>query len=395
MSDEESIDTESIYAKLTRAFEEQKEDPVTLVTIIDMYGQEINEDGSIDEKNKYLEHLCSLLNDNPHILREISWDLPKGLLEFLSLENIDVHKRLADSSIVSNVMKCFNEIAINGNPKECLLAACELPVSYTHLDVYKRQTFIDDTPQLFKMVSSQNRAQKLLHYLADLAVNGSSIKGQVGIPQLKKVPDIPHIHDAQGNVIDVTNVPPPAGWRQVLLEQGPEEFAKQVRQFQGTLLMDTTWRDAHQSLLATRVRTHDLAKIAPTTAHALASAFALECWGGATFDVAMRFLHEDPWKRLRTLRKLVPNIPFQMLLRGANGVASVSYTHLDVYKRQPDSCSLTVWKTNVVIRKLHNQTTSNVINNIIGLSQMIKRPVSTTNSAASLAKVYGGSIRVS
>ncbi|CAI4483659.1 CFF_collapsed_G0019900.mRNA.1.CDS.1 [Saccharomyces cerevisiae] len=158
-------------------------------------------------------------------------------------------------------------------------------------------TFIDDTPQLFQMVSSQNRAQKLLHYLADVAVNGSSIKGQIGLPKLKSNPSVPHLHDAQGNVINVTKSAPPSGWRQVLLEKGPAEFARQVRQFNGTLLMDTTWRDAHQSLLATRVRTHDLATIAPTTAHALAGAFALECWGGATFDVAMRFLHEDPWER--------------------------------------------------------------------------------------------------
>ena len=182
-------------------------------------------------------------------------------------------------------------------------------------------TFIDDTPQLFQMVSSQNRAQKLLQYIADLAVNGSSIKGQVGLPKLKIHPSIPHIYDSKGNVIDVVNTPPPMGWRQILLEHGPEEFSKQVRNFKGTLIMDTTWRDAHQSLLATRVRTYDLAAIAPTTSHALAGAFALECWGGATFDVAMRFLHEDPWERLRKLRKLVPNIPFQMLLRGANGVA--------------------------------------------------------------------------
>lgn len=181
-------------------------------------------------------------------------------------------------------------------------------------------TFIDDTPQLFEMASSQNRAQKLLHYLADLAVNGSSIKGQIGLPKLTTQPSVPTLHDSNGNVIDVLAAPP-AGWRDVLLEQGPEGFAKQVRKYNGTLLMDTTWRDAHQSLLATRVRTHDLATIAPTTAHALAGAFALECWGGATFDVAMRFLHEDPWERLRVLRKLVPNIPFQMLLRGANGVA--------------------------------------------------------------------------
>ncbi|CCH58779.1 hypothetical protein TBLA_0A09990 [Henningerozyma blattae CBS 6284] len=182
-------------------------------------------------------------------------------------------------------------------------------------------TFIDDTPQLFQMVSSKNRAQKLLHYLADLAVNGSSIKGQIGLPKLATRPDIPALHDKNGEVINVTNAEPPSGWRKALLEKGPKEFAKQVREFNGCLIMDTTWRDAHQSLLATRLRTYDLAAIAPTTSFALAGAFALECWGGATFDVAMRFLHEDPWERLRTLRKLVPNIPFQMLLRGANGVA--------------------------------------------------------------------------
>lgn len=182
-------------------------------------------------------------------------------------------------------------------------------------------TFIDDTPQLFQMISSQNRAQKLLHYLADLAVNGSSIKGQMGLPKLKTHPTVPRLHNSKGDVIDVLATPPPSGWRQVLLEHGPDEFAKRVRQFNGCLVMDTTWRDAHQSLLATRVRTYDLAAIAPTTAHALSGAFALECWGGATFDVAMRFLHEDPWERLRILRRLVPNVPFQMLLRGANGLA--------------------------------------------------------------------------
>lgn len=181
-------------------------------------------------------------------------------------------------------------------------------------------TFIDDTPKLFEMVTSQNRAQKLLSYLGDLAVNGSSIKGQIGLPKLHKDADVPQLHNADGSVVDVRQAPP-KGWRDVLLAEGPEAFAQKVRGFNGTLIMDTTWRDAHQSLLATRVRTYDLLNIAPTTAHAYAGAFALECWGGATFDVAMRFLHEDPWDRLRKLRKLVPNIPFQMLLRGANGLA--------------------------------------------------------------------------
>lgn len=183
-------------------------------------------------------------------------------------------------------------------------------------------TFIDDTPSLFRMISSQNRATKLLSYLGDMAVNGSSIKGQMGLPKLLTDALIPLLHDPKtGIVIDVESPVKPRGWRQVLLELGPEKFAKQVNDFKGTLITDTTWRDAHQSLLATRVRTIDLLNIAPTTAHALNGAFSLECWGGATFDVSMRFLHEDPWARLRKLREAVPNIPFQMLLRGANGVA--------------------------------------------------------------------------
>jgi pyruvate carboxylase len=106
------------------------------------------------------------------------------------------------------------------------------------------------------------------------------------------------------------SVPPPDGWRKVLKEQGPKGFAKAVREHQKPLVMDTTWRDAHQSLLATRVRTSDLAAIAPATSRALSNAFSLEMWGGATFDVSMRFLKEDPWVRLRRLRKLVPNVPF-------------------------------------------------------------------------------------
>ena len=106
------------------------------------------------------------------------------------------------------------------------------------------------------------------------------------------------------------STPEPSGWRNILLEKGPKAFAKAVRDHNKPLLMDTTWRDAHQSLLATRVRTNELVNIAPATSHALRNCFALEMWGGATFDVSMRFLQEDPWVRLRKLRKLVPNIPF-------------------------------------------------------------------------------------
>ncbi|EXJ96219.1 pyruvate carboxylase [Capronia coronata CBS 617.96] len=188
-------------------------------------------------------------------------------------------------------------------------------------------TFIDDTPELFKLIGSQNRAQKLLQYLGDLAVNGSSIKGQIGESKFKGEIIMPKMLDNQGNEIDVT-VPCTQGWKSIIDKEGPDGFAKAIRANKGCLIMDTTWRDAHQSLLATRVRTVDFCNIARETSYALNNAFALECWGGATFDVAMRFLYEDPWDRLRKLRKLVPNIPFQMLLRGANGVA---------YKSLPDN----------------------------------------------------------
>ncbi|KAK5257016.1 pyruvate carboxylase, partial [Cryomyces antarcticus] len=181
-------------------------------------------------------------------------------------------------------------------------------------------TFIDDTPELFALIGSQNRAQKLLAYLGDLAVNGSQIKGQIGEPKFKGDIIMPELVDSEGKKIDVSQ-PCKKGWRNIIIEKGPEAFAKAVRANKGCLLMDTTWRDAHQSLLAARVRTVDLLNIAKETSYAYSNAWALECWGGATFDVAMRFLYEDPWDRLRKMRKLVPNIPFQMLLRGANGVA--------------------------------------------------------------------------
>uniref|UniRef100_A0AAQ4P8T7 Pyruvate carboxylase n=1 Tax=Gasterosteus aculeatus aculeatus TaxID=481459 RepID=A0AAQ4P8T7_GASAC len=141
--------------------------------------------------------------------------------------------------------------------------------------------FIDENQELFNLKPTQNRAQKLLHYLGDLFQTG---------------------------------------------------FAKAVRAHRGLLLMDTTFRDAHQSLLATRVRTHDLKKISPFVSHNFNNLYSLENWGGATFDVAMRFLSECPWKRLQELRALVPNVPFQMLLRGANAVGYTNYPDNAVFK---------------------------------------------------------------
>ena len=191
-------------------------------------------------------------------------------------------------------------------------------------------TFIDDTPELFSLVGSQNRAQKLLAYLGDIAVNGSSIKGQIGEPKFKGDIIMPELFDEEGKLIDVTQ-PCKKGWKYLLDKEGPAAYAKAVRENKGCLIMDTTWRDAHQSLLATRVRTVDLLNISKQTSYAYSNCYSLECWGGATFDVAMRFLYEDPWERLRKMRRAVPNIPFQMLLRGANGVAYSSLPDNAIY----------------------------------------------------------------
>lgn len=145
---------------------------------------------------------------------------------------------------------------------------------------------------------------------------------------------------------DALTVPENQGWRSIFLNEGPEAFAKAVRKHKGTLLMDTTWRDAHQSLLATRLRTVDIARIAPLTSHCLKNAFALEMWGGATFDVSLRFLHECPWDRLKELRRLCPNIPFQMLLRGANGVGYTSYPDNVIYDfcKKAKDCGVDVFR---------------------------------------------------
>lgn len=141
--------------------------------------------------------------------------------------------------------------------------------------------FIDENPQLFNLKKSQNRAQKLLNYLANVLVNGPQTPIVTNIPPSEvnvEAPETP------------AGVEPPAGLRQVLLKDGPEAFAKAVRNRKHkTLLTDTTFRDAHQSLLATRVRTHDLLKISPFVAHNFANLYSIENWGGATFDVAMRY----------------------------------------------------------------------------------------------------------
>ena len=189
----------------------------------------------------------------------------------------------------------------------------------THPDfVSNRYTtrFIDTTPALFAFKRRQDRATKLLTYIADVTVNGH--------PEVRDRPRPPA--DAAAPV--VPEYEPPMiveGSRQILERQGPKGLAKWMKDQTRVLFTDTTMRDAHQSLLATRMRSYDITRIARAYARGLPNLFSLECWGGATFDVAMRFLNEDPWERLTQVREGAPNILTQMLLRGSNGVGYTNY----------------------------------------------------------------------
>jgi pyruvate carboxylase len=176
-------------------------------------------------------------------------------------------------------------------------------------------SFLDESPELFRLQSRGDRATKLLSYLGDVILNGNpEVKGKP-VPKTFEKPALPY----------VPGVEPQPGTRQLLRKLGPKKFAAWARKEKRLLITDTTFRDAHQSLMATRVRTHDLLATASAVAQRLPNLFSVEMWGGATFDTAMRFLHEDPWQRLRDLRQRIPNICFQMLLRGANAVGYTSY----------------------------------------------------------------------
>lgn len=176
--------------------------------------------------------------------------------------------------------------------------------------------FIDDTPELFELPERKDRATKLLAYIAEVVVNGNSLVKDRPQATRREPAPLPKIGPAASV---------PDGMRQRLQQLGPEDFSKWILQQQPLLITDTTFRDAHQSLLATRIRTFDLVQIADAYAHHCPDLFSLEMWGGATFDVSMRFLKECPWQRLVELRERIPNILFQMLLRASNAVGYTNY----------------------------------------------------------------------
>mmetsp|Transcript_20373 Transcript_20373/g.44244 ORF Transcript_20373/g.44244 Transcript_20373/m.44244 type:complete len:1254 (-) Transcript_20373:68-3829(-) len=184
--------------------------------------------------------------------------------------------------------------------------------------------FIAANPTLLAPLKEKDRAQKVLAYIGEVVVNGTPKSlGATGDAPSSVDPIVPEIHLEHKEKTSL---------KKIFDLKGPEAFAKAVRENEGLLITDTTWRDAHQSLLATRLRTIDMLNIAEPTSVAMRNAYSLECWGGATFDVSMRFLNECPWDRLMALREAVPDIPFQMLLRGANAVGYTSYADNVVFE---------------------------------------------------------------
>ncbi|MEV5647385.1 pyruvate carboxylase [Nocardia sp. NPDC052254] len=174
-------------------------------------------------------------------------------------------------------------------------------------------SFIDERPELLTRHASADRASKILDYLADVTVNTPHGARPTAVYPHDKLPDID------------LSAPPPPGTRQLLRERGPEGFARWLRERKELAVTETTFRDAHQSLLATRVRTSGLLTVAGHVARMTPELLSVECWGGATYDVALRFLYEDPWERLAALREAIPNINLQMLLRGRNTVGYTPY----------------------------------------------------------------------
>ncbi|MES9684659.1 pyruvate carboxylase [Bacillus sp. AFS001701] len=215
---------------------------------------------------------------------------------------------------------------LNRNLKEFRIRGIKTNIPFlenvtTHPDFLSGEyntSFVDSSPELFVFAKRRDRGTKLLNYIGNVTVNGFpgiSVKEKPAYDDII-IPNVNHIKSAE------------SGTKQLLDKLGADEFSKWLKNQPDVLFTDTTFRDAHQSLLATRIRSKDLVTVAEQTSKLLPNLFSMEMWGGATFDVAYRFLNEDPWERLLNLREKVPNVLFQMLLRGSNAVG---------YKNYPDN----------------------------------------------------------
>jgi len=222
---------------------------------------------------------------------------------------------LTFDSCATRMERCLQEFRIRGVKTNIpfLLNLINHP-QFLAGDVTTR--FLDETPELFRFTARRDRATKLLSYIAEIIVNGHpEIRDRAKVPALAVNPPTHYL----------STTPRPKGTRDKFKELGAAKFAAWVREQKPLFVMDTTMRDAHQSLFATRMRTFDMLAVADRYAHEHADLFSLEMWGGATFDTAMRFLKESPWERLAKLRERIPNILFQMLVRAASAVGYTNY----------------------------------------------------------------------
>jgi pyruvate carboxylase len=231
-------------------------------------------------------------------------------------------------------------------------------------------SFIDERPQLLTARTSADRGTKMLNYLADVTVNKPHGERPSTVYAQDKLPPID------------LSVPPPPGSKQKLVELGPEGFAGWLRDSPGVKVTDTTFRDAHQSLLATRIRTTGLLMVAPHIARMTPQLLSMECWGGATYDVALRFLKEDPWERLAALREAMPNICLQMLLRGRNTVGYTPYPELVTHAFVEEAT-----RTGVDIFRIFD-----ALNNVESMRPAIDAVRETGTAVAEVAMSYTGDL---
>jgi pyruvate carboxylase len=233
--------------------------------------------------------------------------------------------------------------------------------------------FIDTHPELFNFDRPQDRATKILKYLANIKVNGHPDIKNFDASRNFRNPEIPSFDSFS---------PFPEGTRDKLLSMGPVAFAKWLKEEQKIWFTDTTYRDAHQSLIATRMRSRDILAVAEGYAHNHPQLFSMEVWGGATFDVALRFLHEDPWKRLQDIRKAMPNILLQMLFRGYNAVGYSAYPVNIVQQFIEKS-----WENGIDIFRIFDS-----LNNIESMLPGIQHVVKHTGAIAQPSICYTGDI---
>ena len=230
--------------------------------------------------------------------------------------------------------------------------------------------FIDDHPELFNLPVVQDRGTKLLKYIGDTTINGYADAGHQDKPLFEALELPTPVEGAY-----------PDGTKQKFDAMGPEKFSQWIKEQQKVFFTDTTMRDAHQSLFATRVRSIDMLRVLETASKKLPNLFSYECWGGATFDVAYRFLYEDPWVRLRQMRKKAPNILLQMLVRGANAVGYTSYPD-NVVKNFIDLSA----KNGIDVFRVFDSLNS--LDNMYGTIQAVRE----NNKLAEVALCYTGDI---